>query len=359
VGAFGTLEGPLGQRSEHERITRIALGCAPGVPSTGDCFEPVSLDQLAGKPGTLGAVGAPDADAVDRDPRAHFDEGDFLDVEGYPRSRAEAMAANQASIDYLRDELRNGVGAAAELLDEDGTVRLREVVLIPGCTFVGGLPGRAKCNVLQAFGRVLHGTQDFYSHGNWTDEADPGQPISIVNPPGLNLKGPSPLLDMRATGPVTFPDDFTTIFGDIENAFGPEPCPGDSGRVVHACMDKDTMDIQPGPGVVANGVPVAGLGSVTDPRSPRGQVQDNALAAVGGAILETRRQWADFKAALEERYGPERAAVMIGAITKDTPVRGRPDVPVPPGAPAIPGAPGIPDVDDHDDDEDEDEDEDD
>src|SRR4051794_35263220 len=82
VGAFGSLDGPLGQRAEHQRIPRIALGCPPGVPSTGDCFEPVSLDQLAGKPGTLGAVGAPDADPA-RDPRPHFDDTDFLDVEGY------------------------------------------------------------------------------------------------------------------------------------------------------------------------------------------------------------------------------------------------------------------------------------
>ena len=344
VGAFGTLDGPLGQRAEHERITRISLGCAPGAPSTGDCFEPLSLDQLAGRLGTLGAVGAPDADVLDRDSRPHFDETDFLDVPGYPRSRAEANAARQASIDFLRDEFRIGVDASAELLDQDGNVQLAQVALIPECTFVGGLPGRAKCNALQAFGRVLHGTQDFYSHSNWSDEPDPAQPISIVNPPGLNLAGPSPLLNMRATGPVTFPNDFTGIFGDAENAFGPNPCPGPSGRVVHACVDKDKLDIQPGPGLVANGVLVAGLGSVTDPLTPRGQVQDNAVAAVGGAILETRRQWADFKAALVERYGPERASVMIAAMTKDIPIDGLPGVPAPPEVPAIPGVPGIPEV---------------
>src|SRR5438067_7273412 len=57
--AFGTING-LGQRAEHERIVRAALACPPGVKSDGSCFEPRSLDQLAGHAGTFGAVGAPD-----------------------------------------------------------------------------------------------------------------------------------------------------------------------------------------------------------------------------------------------------------------------------------------------------------
>ena len=56
VHAFGTING-LGKRAEHERITRAALACPPGVKSTGDCFEPRSIDQLAGHSGTFGAVG--------------------------------------------------------------------------------------------------------------------------------------------------------------------------------------------------------------------------------------------------------------------------------------------------------------
>ena len=31
-------------------------------------------------------------------------------------------------------------------------------------------------HTLEAFGRVLHGVQDFYSHSNWADEADPTRP---------------------------------------------------------------------------------------------------------------------------------------------------------------------------------------
>src|SRR5438034_5002983 len=78
--AFGTING-LGQRAEHERITRAALACPPGVKSTGDCFEPKSMDQLAGHAGTFGAVGAPDLDEFST-PAAHCDDADFLNVPG-------------------------------------------------------------------------------------------------------------------------------------------------------------------------------------------------------------------------------------------------------------------------------------
>ena len=33
AAAFGTVSGPLGQRAEHEKITRIALGCPEGTPA--------------------------------------------------------------------------------------------------------------------------------------------------------------------------------------------------------------------------------------------------------------------------------------------------------------------------------------
>ena len=49
--AFGTAN-LLGQNAEHEKITRLALA--------GQGFERKSLDELAGKGGTFGAVGAPD-----------------------------------------------------------------------------------------------------------------------------------------------------------------------------------------------------------------------------------------------------------------------------------------------------------
>jgi hypothetical protein len=349
ANAFGTVNGPLGQRAEHERITRIALGCAPGAPSDGSCFEPVSLDNLAGKEGTFGAVGAPDSDQQILDPRAHCDNADFLAVDGYPQSKEDAAAALQACIDHLRDAFNNGVEVAGPIIDEDGTVSLVNTELITDCTFTLGLPGRAKCNVIQEFGRALHGAQDFYAHSNWADEADPNRPISIENPPGLNLQAPSPLLDMRATGPVTAPDGFATGFGDFKGAVlgGDDACPGDSGRITHACLNKDLEEIQPGPGVVVNGQTVSGLGSVSDPQTPRGKVKENALKAVGGAILESRRQWQDFRAALIAKYGQQRGTMMILVLTKDgalTAPEGLPEIPNAPGGGNLPNLPNLPNI---------------
>jgi hypothetical protein len=45
------------------------------------------------------------------------------------------------------------------------------------CRFPGD--NRAKCQAIEGFGRALHGAQDFYSHSNWTDVADPNKPISL------------------------------------------------------------------------------------------------------------------------------------------------------------------------------------
>src|SRR5262249_47126073 len=206
--AFGTING-LGQRAEHERITRAALACPPGVKSDGSCFEPRSIDQLAGHSGTFGAVGSPDSDEFN-DPTAHCDDADFLNVAGYPRTRAAASAQLQACVTHLRQRITQGITAANGLLDADGELIGKEVDLKSDCTFFGGIPGRAKCNAIEGFGRALHGAQDFYSHSNWTDSADPTRPIGTTNPPGLNLPAPSPILDLAGTSSAPIPTDLTT-----------------------------------------------------------------------------------------------------------------------------------------------------
>src|SRR3954465_13938971 len=80
--AFGTINS-FGQRSEHERITRAALACPPGTKSDGSCFEPRSLDQLAGHAGTFGGVGSPDLDEF-FGVFPHCDDADFFNTPGYP-----------------------------------------------------------------------------------------------------------------------------------------------------------------------------------------------------------------------------------------------------------------------------------
>ena len=85
-------------------------------------------------------------------------------------------------------------------------------------------------------------------------------------------------------------------------------------RVTHAALNKDRGLIDPD------------TGKTTDPTTPRGMVEDNFAKAVSGAIAETRRQWTDFQSELTARYGKEKGALMICALTHDDPVndcRGR------------------------------------
>ena len=76
AAAFGTIDAD-GQNREHERITRAALACAAGGGSQPDCFEPKSIDYLAGHDRKFGAVGAPDKDELSL-PAAHWDMGAVL-----------------------------------------------------------------------------------------------------------------------------------------------------------------------------------------------------------------------------------------------------------------------------------------
>jgi hypothetical protein len=301
---FGTINA-AGQHAEHERITRAALACPAGTPSTGDCFEPRSIDQLAGRTGTFGAVGAPDADET-FDPSAHCDDADFLAGGGYPQTRAQADATLLACVQHLRGRFSQGAAAAAGLLDSAGRIRFLQVLLTPSCTFVGGVPGRAKCNAIDGLGRALHGAQDFYSHSNWTDQADPNQPISAINPPGLARTGPSSIMDLRGTGTPAIPADLTTgcfALGQDQTP-GTGPC---ANRITHNTMNKDLGIIDPA------------TGATSSPTTTRGLVAANFTTAVQGAIAETRRQWRDLRDELLARYGATRGTLMICALTHDNP----------------------------------------
>src|SRR5450755_325777 len=127
AAAFGTVNTiGFGQHAEHERITRLALGCRAGEPpDDGSCFEPASLANVAGsstslrppKSGSFGAVGAAD----DQPLRLgwggpyywHCDDADFLHVPyGYPQTRAHATQKPQACRSWARAMLLT-VGQAA------------------------------------------------------------------------------------------------------------------------------------------------------------------------------------------------------------------------------------------------------
>ncbi|MFG2608432.1 CinY protein [Streptomyces sp. NPDC048514] len=298
---FGTING-FGQSAEHEKITRAALACHGGEPANA-CFQPVSLNQLAGGSGTFGAVGSPDSDQT-LTGAAHCDGADFLDVPGYPQTRAQATAALLSCVSHLRSEFATGVDKAQGVLSA-GKVLPGEVDLSSSCTFTLGVPGRAKCNAIEGFGRALHGIQDFYAHSNWTDAADPARPVGVENPPGLRQSGPAPFLRLNAPAPTA---------SDIPRRLGTECYTlapfgwGCGGRVTHDVVNKDTGTIDPT------------TGATSAPTTPRGKVAGNFDHAVQAAILDTRTQWKGFQDALTATYGSVQGGRLACVITHDDPV---------------------------------------
>jgi hypothetical protein len=298
---FGTIRS-LGQNAEHERITRHALACGqPEAPAA--CFQPYSLDQLAGKNGTFGAVGAPDNPArglLSAD-YAHCDNADYLDIPGYPQSQAQAETNLTACRHWIQSNMTEAVIDSAALL-KNGRIDNSQIPTVISCTF-NGRKGRAKCNALEDFGLALHAAHDFYAHSNWSDVAGPG-PAGIDNVPGLGNPGPAAWLDLKQI--VPFPAGLLT--GCFNMGLPPDPhgvrgCPN---RATHFRLNKDTGQIDP---VLGDGTTV------------RGRIDANFAHAVSAAIAETRDKWADFQAMLAARYGARDAALMVCALTRDNPVQ--------------------------------------
>jgi hypothetical protein len=302
VGAasgFGTISG-MGQNREHERITRHALACG-GTLAAAACFEPKTLDALAGKSGTFGAVGAPDnpARGLLLSSPAHCDNGDWLTAPGYPHTQAAARANLVACRGGMNDHLDEAVRDAGRLLEASGRIDDAQIPTLVSCTF-DGRKGRAKCDVLEDLGLLLHASQDFYAHSNWVDHAAPG-PITLANPPGLGNVGPAPWLDLRQDSPA-FPAGLIT--GCFDSTSLVSPARGCAGHVKHEDLNKDKGQIDP----------TLGAGTTS-----RGAVDDNFAHAVQAAIDDTRDKWATLRERLLAAYGTTRGSRMICAITHDDP----------------------------------------
>jgi hypothetical protein len=291
VLAFGTIRG-MGQNAEHERITRRSLAC-PGAGRM--CVEPRTLDELAGANRSFGAVGAPDRGPLIFQPKAHCDRGDHLNIVGYPQSADQAQANLLSCRAWMSAHIDAAVRDAARLLDAQGRIRPDQVRL--GCVFVGAMKGRAKCNVLEAFGVALHTAQDFYAHSNWVDVADARRPQGLDNPPGLGRTGPAAWMSLRGAAP--FPA------GLITGCYGTPEARACRGRVMHANLNKDTGEIDPRPG--------AGT-------SPRGRVGANFARAVEAASADTRDKWELLRERLTATYGVTRGRLMACALARDEPL---------------------------------------
>ncbi|MEW6581283.1 MAG: vWA domain-containing protein [Actinomycetota bacterium] len=303
-----------GQDAEHERITRRAVAC-PGPKSDGVCWEAVSLTQLAGTGGTFGAVGIPDVPPAD-DADYHCDDGDYLSVPGYPQSAAKAQAAIAACRRRMVQHMNDAVADAAALLDAKDRIIPAQVDLSSACSYTGQISGRAKCNVIEAFGITLHVSQDFYSHTNWVDRPAAGA-VNATNPPGLGNSVPAPYIDLRGDrpfpaglisgcfgqGPVKYPG---RVLGIPEYAYCNYGFAGRLNRVKHRDLNKDKGPIDP----------TIGTG-----RTGRGGVAGNFARAVTVAIADTSDKWATLREKLIATYGNKRGALMICAIVRDDPVK--------------------------------------
>jgi len=322
--AFGTWNGVLGQKAEHERITRtLACGAAD---KEGFCLQAHSLDQLAGERGYLGGVGEPDSvsETLKGPASKHCDNGDFLDG-SYPLSRANATFGLKACVDRFQAYLGHAVARAGGLVGADGKLNLREAALdqngrgIDKCAIYDSVAGeppspRSKCAVFANLGRAAHIAQDFWSHSNWGDRAEPAPAgISRSNPPGLNNPGSPDFLRFPMES-MTVPPLLATGCDDTgldsRNPFASKkPC---DNRVFHgteAGLNKDKGVIDPV------------TGTATGPTTSRGRLYGGAnfQAVVTGARMQTRLLYHDFAIAMRQRYGLDRARDIERALSRDAP----------------------------------------
>lgn len=307
ANAFGTVN-QLGQNSEHGRITRHALTCRANSVA-GSCLEGDTLDSLAGKRGTFGAVGAPDRGRGMLTSFAHCSGGDHFDVPAYPHTKAQAQATLTECRDNMVSNLDHAVFDAASLLDENGDLRSSEVSMFLGCVYKGSQHGRAKCNILAHMGRILHASQDFYSHSNWVDLPNFQAANSPDNPPGLGRRGPAPWLDLRVAQPA-FPQGLISGCFDNQSFLGEDSgClygDGTAHRVRHLNVNKDTGTIDP---------------EIGQGTTERGALNDNFKHAVEAAIFDTMDKWQTLGDRLIETYGPTQGRKMMCALTHDSPLK--------------------------------------
>jgi hypothetical protein len=324
AAAFGIVEGPLGQSSEHEEITRASLHCPnKATLASNGCFQSQSLDKLAGKRHRVGAIGYPDT-VETFTAAAHCDDADFLDAPHYPHPESAARAAIVNCVRHLRGTFHAALAAADGLVDAHNKVVPAALPRPSAACVVFRTPNKSvKCQVIIGFGRALHGVQDFYAHSNYTDRAH--KPFSATNPPGLELPAPAGLLNLvpSPAEPVpASPDNLTTgCYRLRDTTKGSWGC---RHRITHYSLNHDKGTINPITGAASHPKTPRGCGPMTDHSAMKCGVGaaagTNFAAAVHGAIVDTRRQWADFKAQLITKYGTKRGTTMACVITHDQPL---------------------------------------
>ena len=233
-----------------------------------------------------------------------------------------SIAINLDSVFYTwRSPCTGLVDMAANLLDANGLAK-KGMELKSACGFDGGQKtsnSYVKCSTIEPFGYVLHAVEDFYSHSNYSDGSDPTKPVGVSNPPGF-----LPDIPVTAASLPAFWDLSSGTMIDNVNAelFGKGTawpitgCYPDSSctnRVLH--NNVLTKDLSGGIDYTKGANATIGA-----PGNPRGATNSNTLRAVRFAILEARRQWEVAQSLLMQRYGEQKGAMMICALTRDNPI---------------------------------------
>lgn len=344
AGAFGTING-MGQHAEHEKITKV-LSCG-AEDNVNPCFESASMGMLAGSNGTVGGVGLPDrVTEIIGHGSAHCDDADYLPGKPYqPDDARRAVKAIDDCVDLFGDHVRQAVDAAGELAD-GRRINYSQADATDKCPWdLTGSAGinigstSAKCKVVDGLGRALHAAEDFWSHTNWGDEANPDEPViasrpadeapvyNLANPPGLDHTDLVPFMRypvprdqlpteaemLAGTAPISGCDDsadelankgWSVVNGIFNVNVRTDSCPD---RVTHSFLNKD------------KGLIDWKTGKTSEPGTPRGQVSGNFQHAVSGARRQVRAIWGDFVSAIDSQYGTTRGGLIIKALTRDTP----------------------------------------
>ena len=291
AAAFGTIDSG-GQHREHERITRAALACAgdAGPSRTASSRGPSTTS-----PDTT-ASSAPSARLTTTScptrPRTATTPTSSRAAIRVPATQATASLMD--CVNQLRARFGEGVDSAQGLLDDQGQVIAGEVNLDPECRPARSARRTApSARPWKGSGGSCTGRRTSTRTATGPTRRTRPVPIGDENPPGLNLPGPSPVLDLRTETPPSVPA------GPHDRLLRAE---GRGPRRRCLCARGSPMP---------RSTRTAGLidpvtGRATDPTTPRGMVGDNFAKAVSGAIAESRRQWQDFRSELTARYGKDK-----------------------------------------------------
>lgn len=266
----------------------------------------------------------------------HCDGADYVDVPGYPRTRAEATAKLNECRNFaqamLGDGLSNknpvypncrnaqsgltwrceGVAEVAHLMITNGKIDVSQPgtqTAVSGCSF-NGVKGRIKCLIIQQFGYALHAIEDFFSHSNFTDQS-PAGPFSAQNPPGVGGSAPLAYWDLTQKTAPAIPSNALST-----GCFPDSKCEAD-GRTNHETLNKDKGQINSPTG--NTGSTFLLNGSASAPKTVRGQQDGNFRNAVTAAIRQVRATWQQLQVLIKNKEGESRGKKIICAIASDTP----------------------------------------